>query len=83
MLQIIFKTSWSFLRWFRLAAGTALIVSGIIYKDNVFIMLGGFFAFQSLFNVSCCGYNDCTVKPVESKNNQSPEVVVYEEVKTK
>jgi hypothetical protein len=83
MYQTIFKTQWDFMRWFRLFVGTALVVSGIFYNDNVFNMLGGFFIFQSLFNVSCCGYNNCSVKPVESKNTMNSEAIEYEEINSK
>jgi hypothetical protein len=67
------------IRWLRLLAGAALLISGFVYGDGLTAMLGGLFLFQGIMNVSCSGASGCKTAPSKSLN--SIENIEFEEIK--
>ena len=51
--------NWSFIRFFRLAAGIAIFVQAVISKDFVLGFAGLFFTGMAVFNTGCCGTGGC------------------------
>ena len=62
MKQNIF-TNWTFMRFFRLGLGLAVLVQAIIAKDVLFAVLGLGFTAMPVLNAGCCGANGCDVTP--------------------
>jgi hypothetical protein len=79
MINKILHTHWDFTRWFRLIVGSGLLIASLFYKDGLTAMLGGFFLFQALMNVSCCGATGCSTTPTSNKKLDNE--INYEEVK--
>jgi hypothetical protein len=71
MIKQILHTRWDFMRWLRLAVAGYFLIYGILQHDNLALLFGGFFLFQSLFNVGCCGSGACD-RPVSSSRNEEP-----------
>jgi len=57
MIKIIFLTSWTFMRWLRLAIGLYLVYVGISENDVLVGIIGALFSFLALFNQGCGGGN--------------------------
>lgn len=70
---------WNWIRIFRLAVGTAALVQGILYRNNVLWMMGGFLLVQAVFNMGCCGVGGCAV-PSSPKKQDLKKPAEYEEV---
>jgi hypothetical protein len=58
-----FLTNWGFIRIIRLLAGIGTAIYGVLANDYIFLWIAGLFLIQSLFNLSCCGYNGCSTAP--------------------
>ncbi|HRN79733.1 MAG TPA: hypothetical protein PKY29_05225 [Ferruginibacter sp.] len=69
--------SWGWMRIIRLVLGIIIVIQGIMMKEWLYMILGGFFTLFALMNVGCCG-TSCTV-PRNSGNSSKP--VTYEEIK--
>lgn len=82
MIDRIIKTPWHFMRWVRLIAGAGIIFGAIINHDNLSLLLGGVFLFQSVFNVGCCSSSACYT-PTETKNKTTSDTkeIEFEEIK--
>ena len=48
-------SNWTFMRFFRLAIGIAILVQAVITKDLLFAFAGILFTAMPVFNVGCCG----------------------------
>lgn len=70
---------WNWIRVFRLVVGTAALVQGILYHNNVLWMMGGLLLVQAVFNMGCCGVGGCAVTP-SAKKQDVTKTVDYEEV---
>ncbi len=70
---------WNWIRIFRLVVGTAALVQGIMYHNNVLWMMGGFLLVQAVFNMGCCGVGGCAVPPSVKKQDLT-KTIDYEEV---
>ena len=71
-------TNWTFMRFFRLGLGIAIIVQAVIAKDALFAFLGLAFTAMPVFNIGCCGNAGCTV-PLK-KDQDTKKEITYEEV---
>ncbi len=72
---------WNWIRIFRLVVGTAALVQGILYHNNVLGMMGGLLLVQAVFNMGCCGVGGCAVPSKSQAKNQEPiKSIDYEEV---
>jgi hypothetical protein len=71
-------TNWNFMRFLRLGLGLAVLVQAVIAKDVLFALLGLGFTAMPVFNIGCCGTNECYVPP--AKKNKNTKDVSYEEV---
>ena len=71
-------TNWTFMRFFRLGLGIAIIVQAVFAKDALFAFLGLAFTAMPVFNIGCCGNAGCTV-PLK-KNQDTKKEITYEEV---
>ena len=72
---------WNWVRVFRLVVGTAALVQGILYHNNILWMMGGLLLVQAVFNMGCCGIGGCAVPAKsQSKNQESIKPIEYEEV---
>lgn len=78
-MKQILLTDWNFMRILRVIGGFALIYAGITKHDTISGAFGLFFAYQGLFNVSCCGTGGCSTQ-VPINTNRIVEVE-YEEIK--
>ena len=76
--------SWGFMRWIRLVFGAFAIVNAILTKDITFALLGVVVGVMALFNIGCCGTNQCDTN-YKNQNNDNNKIsdVEYEEVVTK
>ena len=52
-------SNWTFMRFFRLAIGIAILVQAVITKDLLFAFAGILFTAMPVFNVGCCGTAGC------------------------
>jgi hypothetical protein len=83
-MKELFLTDWNLMRILRVIGGVALVITGIVKHDTITGAFGLFFAYQGLFNVSCCGGGNCANPLADTpKMKQSNETddVVYEEIK--
>ena len=71
-------TNWTFMRFFRLGLGIAVLVQAVIAKDVLFAFLGLAFTAMPVFNIGCCGTGGCYVPP-DKKENKTKDIT-YEEV---
>lgn len=69
--------SWGWMRVVRLILGIIIVVQGIMMREWLYMILGGFFTLFAIMNVGCCG-TSCTV-PRKSDTTNKP--VTYEEVR--
>ena len=77
MKEIIFN-HWSFMRFFRLGLGIAILIQSIITQDSFFALAGIIFTAMPIFNIGCCGGSACSAVP--PKNQESTKDITYEEV---
>jgi hypothetical protein len=61
MKALIFQTPWTIWRWIRLASGVIFLGSGVFRYDPMIMAVGAFFAYQAIFNASCCSGGVCAV----------------------
>lgn len=76
-------TGWTFLRVIRL--GLALFITAGAWNSSEFLLaiLGGFLAFQAIFNYGCCGTAGCDIDHRRSKAKSSDpthEITTFEEI---
>ena len=69
--------SWGWMRIIRLVLGVIIVIQGIMMKEWLYMILGGFFTLFAIMNVGCCG-TSCTIN---RKPGRSDETVTYEEIK--
>ncbi|MHB1921586.1 MAG: hypothetical protein ACYCOO_05055 [Chitinophagaceae bacterium] len=80
--QIVFS-GWNLMRWLRLGIGSYFLISGLRQPDNLMALIGGFFLFQAIFNVGCCGSGGCGVNTSSRGPQGTPATdVEYEEIKS-
>ena len=75
---------WNLMRILRVVGGFALIFAGITKHDTISGAFGLFFAYQGLFNVSCCGMGGCATSSCQTPSRnpiQETDDVEFEEVK--
>ena len=81
MLELILR-KWTFMRFLRLGMGVWLIVESITSHETAFMILGGLFLVQAVFNVGCMGGN-CAVNTPQMRQNRfnRAEETTFEEIK--
>jgi uncharacterized membrane protein HdeD (DUF308 family) len=62
MKELILK-NWNFIRVVKLSMGAYLVYEAITSKQYILLLLAALFLYQSIFNVSTCGINGCSVNP--------------------
>lgn len=75
---------WTFLRIVRLILALIIIVEAFSSSEILFAILGGFLAFQAIFNYGCCGVGGCDLDQTKSKPRslgEKDEVTTFSEVK--
>lgn len=77
MKEILFS-NWTFIRFLRLGMGIAIIVQALVVKDVLFGFLGLVLTAMPLFNMGCCGTQDCYMPP--AKPTEKTDDIIYEEV---
>lgn len=50
-------------------------------NDWMMLAIGGFFAFQAIFDMGCCGSSGCATAPKARQEAFSTQEIDYEEVK--
>lgn len=83
-MKELFLTDWNLMRMLRVIGGFAFLITGIVKHDTLTGAFGLFFAYQGLFNVSCCGGGNCAnsvTDPAKMKQSIETDDVVYEEIK--
>ncbi len=76
-------TGWTFLRIVRLALALFITAGAWNNSEILFAVLGGFLAFQAIFNYGCCGTSGCDINHRRSKAKSSDpaqEVTTFEEI---
>lgn len=53
---------WGVTRIIRLALALFICISSILEAEYLWLILGGWFLYQAIFNVSCCGNGSCEIK---------------------
>lgn len=61
--------NWDASRILRLILGAIIAIYAISSREYGFLILGGFFLFQAIMNVSCCGASGCYTDKDNSKKN--------------
>lgn len=77
-------TGWTFLRVIRLALALIITAEAWSSSEILFAVLGGFLAFQAIFNYGCCGAAGCDIDHGRAKPkslNHTSEVTTFEEIK--
>lgn len=77
MKQKIFS-SWSIMRFLRLAAGIAVLIQAITVNDGMFMIAGLVLVAMPVFNIGCCATNGCNT--VIKKNTGTKKDISYEEL---
>jgi hypothetical protein len=78
MVELILQ-KWTFMRFLRLGIGVWLIVESITSHETMFMLLGGLFTAQAIFNMGCVGGN-CAV-PARRRPFSKTEETTFEEIK--
>lgn len=78
MLELILQ-KWTFMRFMRLGMGVWLIVESLKSHETAFMILGGLFLVQAVFNVGCMG-GQCAV-PMRRNQFSRIEETTFEEIK--
>ncbi len=68
------------MRILRLAMGIFIVVQGFIYREWMFVLMGGLFSLMPLLNVGCCTTGNCAIPPTKNDKKQQDEIH-YEEIK--
>jgi hypothetical protein len=80
MLDTIFHTPWTFMRWLRLGVGVYALVNLFFVPFSFFFLLFGlWFTYQALFNAGC-GACAVPIKQSETKGANT-ETIEFEEIK--
>lgn len=74
-------TNWHFMRILRAVIAIWAIAEFFRTNDWTLMLLGGFFAFQAIFDVGCCGSSGCSAPPPARKQELAAQEVDYEEIK--
>jgi hypothetical protein len=77
-------TGWTFLRIVRLALALIITFEAWNSSEMLFAVLGGFLAFQAIFNYGCCDTGGCEIDHTSSKPKSSSEAegaTTFNEVK--
>jgi hypothetical protein len=77
-------TGWTFLRIVRLVLALIITIEALNSSEFLFAILGGFLAFQAVFNYGCCGASGCDIDHRLSKSkspDETNEVTTFEEIK--
>jgi uncharacterized membrane protein HdeD (DUF308 family) len=53
--------NWHLMRWLRLGLGLVIGIQAFELNDILLYLFSGFFLYQALFDVACCGSNGCSV----------------------
>ena len=77
MKKAIFN-NWNFMRVLRLVIGIAILVQALIAKDAIFGIAGLLLTSMAIFNIGCCGTDNCHTPP--KKSSQAKKYTNYEEV---
>ena len=80
MLELILQ-KWTFMRFLRLGMGVWLIVESITSHETAFMILGGLFLVQAVFNVGCMGGNCAVNTPMRRNRFSRTEETTFEEIK--
>lgn len=72
--------NWSFMRILRLGMGLWLVFESMRMHETMFMLLGGMFAVQAIFNVGCMGGN-CGVPASNPTRMAKIEETTFEEIK--
>ncbi len=78
MIELILQ-KWTFMRFLRLGMGVWLIVESARSHETMFMLLGGLFAAQAIFNMGCVGGN-CGVNTRQRPFSRTEETT-FEEIK--
>ncbi|MBA3900016.1 MAG: hypothetical protein H0X62_07370 [Bacteroidetes bacterium] len=82
MIKQIVQSHWDYVRWLRLLIGIGFLIGSIISRDGLTALVGGFFLFQAVFNISCCGASGCATGTSKNQSNEIEEIE-FEEIKSK
>ena len=72
---------WNLARVLRVILGGMMAYQGILTHETGVIVMGGAFTLFSVFTTGCCGSQCEPMKQNEDLTNDSPNEIVYEEVK--
>lgn len=72
-----FFTRWNVFRITRLVVGLAAMVQGVMQKEGLVLVAGGWIMIGAIFNKGCCGSGGCAV---QTKKPNLENEVAYEEV---
>lgn len=62
---------WNFIRFLRLVLSIIMLIQALLIKDIFLGVLGVFFLYQVVMNVSCCSQNACTIEEQHPSKNKN------------
>jgi hypothetical protein len=81
LLNMTLFSNWHFMRILRAAVAVWAIFEFTRTNDMLMLAFGGFFAFQAIFDVGCCGSSGCATSSQPHKQVVAAQEVDYEEIK--
>lgn len=75
VVNTIFKTSWGFSRWIRLAIGMAFLIDAYYKHSEIVAFFGAFLVYQAAFNTGC-GLGNGTCSNVQG-NPKTPHDISH------
>lgn len=63
--------NWSAIRVFRLAMAIIMSAYAVYEAEYLWLIVGGWFLYQTLLNIGCCGVQQCAIPHPKQENNQT------------
>jgi hypothetical protein len=64
---------WYFMRILRLVMGVIAFGAGVVRKEWMLAVAGGFLVFMAVTGIGCCGAQACTYRPPASSRDPLPK----------
>ncbi|MBK7382392.1 MAG: hypothetical protein IPI81_03520 [Flavobacteriales bacterium] len=72
---------WHAMRVLRAVFAVIFVFAAISSNEPVAWFAAAFFGIQAVFNIGCCGVDECQPSPSRRTNETGTEPIVYEEIR--